>query len=186
MKILFIRHGLTAGNLEKRYIGSTDEPLCSEGIAQLKELKLQDCEAVICSPMKRCIQTAEILFHHSGYLTAEELRECDFGDFEDMNYKELSENADYQKWIDSGGTLPFPKGEAPQDFCRRCVKAFDSIVKEYDAAVSIAFVVHGGTIMSILEKYAVPHRDYFDCHCENGHGYVCRWNGSELVITEKI
>ena len=186
MKILFIRHGLTAGNIEKRYIGRTDEPLCSESIAQLQELKLPSCEPIVCSPRKRCIQTAEILFPHSGYLMAEELRECDFGDFEGMNYKELSHNADYQKWIDSGGTLPFPKGEAPEDFRRRCVKAFEDIVKSLGGAASVAFVVHGGTIMSILEKYAVPHRDYFDWHCENGHGYVCRWNGSELKITEKI
>ena len=27
-KLLFIRHGATAGNLERRYIGYTDEPLC--------------------------------------------------------------------------------------------------------------------------------------------------------------
>ena len=186
VKIFFIRHGLTAGNLEKRYIGRTDEPLCSEGIAQLKTVRLPNCEAVVCSPMKRCIQTVEILFPQGVYLTADELSECDFGDFEGMNYKELSHNADYQKWIDSGGTLPFPKGEAPENFRRRCVKAFDSSVKEYGTAASIAFVVHGGTIMSILDKYAVPHRDYFDWHCENGHGYVCEWNGSELVITEKI
>ena len=186
MKILFIRHGLTAGNIEKRYIGRTDEPLCSEGIAQLYELKLPSCETIVCSPMKRCIQTAEILFPQRGYIITEEFRECDFGDFEGMNYNELSHNADYQKWIDSGGTLPFPKGEAPEDFRRRCVKAFEDIVKSLGGAASVAFVVHGGTIMSILEKYAVPHRDYFDWHCENGHGYVCRRNGSELEITEKI
>ena len=37
--LLFIRHGATAGNLEKRYIGSTDEPLCDIGIAQVEALK---------------------------------------------------------------------------------------------------------------------------------------------------
>lgn len=186
VKILFIRHGLTAGNLEKRYIGRTDETLCAEGIAQLKPFRIQNCEVVVCSPMKRCIQTAEILFPQRGYIIEKELRECDFGDFDGMNYKELSHNADYQRWIDSGGTMAFPNGEAPADFRSRCVKAFYSIVKEYAVAASIAFVVHGGTIMSILEKYAVPHRDYFDFHCENGHGYFCQWNGSELEITEKI
>ena len=31
MKLQFIRHGKTQGNLEKRYIGSTDEPLCAKG-----------------------------------------------------------------------------------------------------------------------------------------------------------
>ena len=32
-----IRHSMTKGNLEKRYVGSrTDEPLCREGIALLE------------------------------------------------------------------------------------------------------------------------------------------------------
>ena len=76
MIIYFIRHGATAGNLEKRYIGRTDERLCTEGIERLKELRelvpdikgnsipavCQGAEAVFTSPMKRCIATADILF----------------------------------------------------------------------------------------------------------------------------
>ena len=34
-KILLIRHGKTQGNLERRYIGRTDEPLCEAGRAAL-------------------------------------------------------------------------------------------------------------------------------------------------------
>ena len=186
MKILFFRHGLTAGNLEKRYIGRTDEPLCAEGMAQLKTMKLPQCETVVCSPMKRCIQTAEILFPNRKYIIENELRECDFGDFEGKNYIELSNDTYYQKWIDSGGSLPFPNGEAPLDFRRRCAEAFEDMVKNCADSASIAFVVHGGTIMSILEKFAVPHGDYFDFQCENGHGYLCDWDGNTLIITEKI
>ena len=186
VKILFIRHGSTAGNLEKRYIGRTDEPLCAEGTAQLKTLMLPSCEIVVCSPMKRCIQTAEILFPKCVYLVSEELSECDFGDFEGKNYSELSGDPYYQSWIDSGGTLPFPNGEVPSDFRRRCAAAFESIIKNFESSENVAFVVHGGTIMSILEKYSVPHRDYFDLQCKNGHGFVCEWDKKILVITEEI
>ena len=42
-EILFIRHGSTAGNLEKRYIGRTDEPLCEVGIAQIEALANELC-----------------------------------------------------------------------------------------------------------------------------------------------
>ena len=37
--LVFIRHGATKGNLEKRYIGRTDEPLCDIGIGQALKLK---------------------------------------------------------------------------------------------------------------------------------------------------
>ena len=186
MRIVFIRHGATSGNLEKRYIGTTDEPLCSEGIAELKRGRYPECEVLICSPMKRCIQTAELIYPKQNKVLCDDLRECSFGDFEGKNYAELSGCEYYQKWIDSGGELPFPNGETPSGFRRRCAEAFEKTVSRYANCDSAAFVVHGGTIMSILERYAVPHRDYFSWHCENGHGYVCEWNGSELYITEKL
>ena len=40
MTVYLIRHGMNAGNREKRYIGRTDEPLCSEGIAALQKYHL--------------------------------------------------------------------------------------------------------------------------------------------------
>jgi len=186
MKIVLIRHGLTAGNLEKRYIGRTDEALYHEGIARLKTLEYPQCEVLICSPMKRCIETAELIFHGQEAFIVPGLRECDFGAFEGKNYIELTGDTYYQKWIESGGNMPFPKGESLEDFRNRCSIAFEETLVKYKDNNSAAFVVHGGTIMSILEKYAVPHRDYYDWHCENGHGYICDWDGTELHITEKI
>ena len=35
-----------------------------------------------------------------------------FGSFEGKTYFDLNGNEDYQRWIDSGGTLPFPGGES--------------------------------------------------------------------------
>ena len=37
--IHLLRHALTRGNLEGRYIGQTDEPLCREGREQLLKMK---------------------------------------------------------------------------------------------------------------------------------------------------
>ena len=38
MKIAFIRHGKTEGNIQRRYIGSTDMPLCQIGIKEIQKL----------------------------------------------------------------------------------------------------------------------------------------------------
>lgn len=173
MIIYLIRHGKTLGNLEKRYIGKTDEPLCESGISELKKISYPRSELLVCSPMKRCVQTAEILFPGQKYITCGLLRECDFGDFEGKNYHDLNGNEYYQRWIDSGGELAFPGGELPSDFRKRCAEGVEGIVREYADMASITFVVHDGTIMSILDKFAAVHRDYFEWHTENGHGYIC-------------
>ena len=120
MKIMFLRHGLTNGNLEKRYIGTTDEPLCNCGIMQLKNKRFPHFDVLISSSALRCIQTAETLFPAQEIIIEKDFRECDFGDFEGKNYMELSNDTYYQKWIDSGGNLPFPNGESPADFRKRC------------------------------------------------------------------
>ena len=191
-----IRHGKTPGNLEKRYIGSrSDESLSEEGVAELEKLSseyirlishIEDEMTYLSGAMKRCRESMEVLFKSEDYQVIPDLTEIDFGDFEGHNYSELSGNEDYQRWIDSGGELSFPNGDSPQDFRKRCISAFESMVSRYKKVGSAAFIVHGGTIMSILEKYAVPHRDYFDWHCENGHGYICKWDGERITDTEKI
>ena len=109
LKIYLIRHGKTQGNLSGKYIGArTDEPLCQEGIRELEGKNYPKAELLFVSPMKRCRQTGEILYPGLAQKECPLLKECDFGDFENKNYKELSGNPDYQAWIDSGGALPFP------------------------------------------------------------------------------
>ena len=33
-------------------------------------------------------------------------------------------------------------------------------------------VVHGGTIMSIMERYVVSEKSFYDWHVKNGEGYL--------------
>ena len=112
LDLWLIRHGQTEGNKSGKYIGVTDEPLCVEGIEFLKTLQYPEIDAVFVSPKKRCLQTAQILFPEHEAHVLPELAECDFGEFENKNYKELSGNQHYQQWIDSNGMLPFPGGES--------------------------------------------------------------------------
>ena len=177
MKIVLIRHGATKGNLEKRYIGRTDEDLCGEGIKKLKEDTCAGiyppAQAVFSSPMKRCLSTAECIYPVQTPQIVWNFRECDFGLFEGKNYKELTGDEYYQKWIDSNGTIPFPQGEDIADFRTRCVHAWNKVVNEcMESGVgTAACVVHGGTIMAVLSE--IYGGDYYDYHCGNGDGYIC-------------
>ncbi len=186
MRVIFIRHGKTSGNLEKRYIGKTDGPLCHEGENEIASREYPDADIVVSSPMKRCIQTAELIYPNKKMKIYDGLRECDFGDFEGKNYIELSENPDYQNWIDSGGTLPFPNGEAHEDFAYRCVSAFEKAVYDNRNSESAAFIVHGGTIMAVLEKYAEPKRSFYDYQVKNGCGYITEFENGKIRIAKEI
>lgn len=163
-EIILIRHGKTYGNTLGRYIGTTDEELCLEGREELAALRESvqyrsiRPDLVYVSPLRRCRQTAEILFPGVPQEICRDFRECDFGEFENKNYKELSGNPAYQAWVDSGGTLPFPGGESREAFQERCRAEFARVLRALGrrAGSNTVFVVHGGTIMSILSAYAAP------------------------------
>lgn len=207
-EIYLIRHGKTAGNLEKRYVGSTDEPLCEVGVCEIKERRniflrsfLSENERnaksqmeaayesdklpekVYVSPMLRCRQTAELLFPGVAQEVVADFREMDFGQFEYKNYEELADDVRYQEFIDSAGTQDFPGAEPQQLFKCRVQHAFrQCLEKEMDHFMHpgsdqrekpLVFVVHGGTIMAIMEKFARPHRGYFEWQVGVGCGYRC-------------
>lgn len=178
IQLLFIRHGATVGNLEKRYIGSTDEPLCDTGIAQIKALRQYGFQAdyLFVSPMLRTRQTAQLLFPQKEYTTVSDFRETDFGLFEGKTAAELSSCAEYRAWVDSMCTDPVPQGESVTDFKARCCSAFEQIMKTIPDHSHVAFVVHGGVIMSIMEAYAYPKKGFYDYHIGNGKYIFCKYD----------
>lgn len=199
MKILMIRHGKTRGNLEGRYVGRTDEPLLPEEEERLRgmEYSLFCPDAVYTSGLLRCRQTAEILFgqekgywkENAGwtepgrraytntterYVICPGLNEMDFGIFEYKNYQELNGTPEYQKWIDSGGLSDIPDGEPGAGFRERCRIAFLDCLENAKErkARRAAFVVHGGTIMAVMEAFGRPRRDFYGWQIKNGEGIL--------------
>lgn len=178
--IVLIRHGETKSNKEHRYLGRTDEELSNEGIIKLKELKnmnyYPEIDLLYSSPMKRCVQTASILYPSMQPIIVSDFKEIDFGIFEGKNHIELQKDERYQAWIDSNGTLPFPEGESKESFIQRCNKGFLKILEDINAfdndkmPETVGMIVHGGTIMSILSSFYGG--DYYDYQIENGKGYI--------------
>lgn len=188
LKLVFIRHGATAGNAQKRYIGRTDEPLSKAGKSTLRALRHEYeakgfidnsvCPFVVVSPTRRCIQSAEILFPLTIPYPVRKFCEIDFGLFEGKNYDELMADAalkdEYQKWIDSNGEASFPQGESKAEFVARIKAGFADFLelirnRGCDTATAI---VHGGTIMALLSSLCGG--GFYDYQVENGHGFICQ------------
>lgn len=167
----------------------TDEPLCEKGMELLENKSFPDVDFVFSSPMKRCIQTAQFIYSRYEPYIIDKLAECDFGTFENKNYLELEGNTDYQEWIDSNGMLPFPGGESREEFAIRSLAGFKECLNIclQNHITCAAVVVHGGSIMTLLDQLAVPHEDYFHWHVKNACGYEIEldenmWkNGKEQV-----
>lgn len=173
IRIVLIRHFQTEGNLKKRYIGITNEPVVKNACDELKN-RYPEVESVYCSPLLRCRQTAYMIYPGMEPIEEPLLSECNFGDFENKNYLELRNNPVYQKWIDSGGALRFPNGEDPLNFKARSIRGFYRVINSSIAQKqqSIAIVTHGGTIMSIMEQFTKEKKSFYDWHVENGSGYI--------------
>lgn len=178
IEFYLIRHGKTYGNTLGRYIGKTDESLCPEGIMELEGQTYPQVEAVYVSPMKRCVETAQRIWPGLPMQRIPKLRECSFGDFENKNYLELADNPDYQAWVDSSGSLPFPGGESREAFRERCREGFREVLEaaRQQGSRHVGLVIHGGTIMSILEAYALPHGEFYHWQAKNGRGYRVCWD----------
>ena len=168
-KIYLIRHGETKGNEEKRYIGATDEGLSDIGRSGLSLKKYPKTDIIFSSPMKRCLETSALIYPNREVQIVDDLRETDFGEFEGKNFFELKDDPKYQKWLESEGTESFPNGEGREEVRIRVMKAFHaslSLIKDGKTAV---FVVHGGTIMTIVSELFGG--DFFDYQVKNGLGY---------------
>ena len=183
MKLWLIRHGMTKGNQEHRYVGVTDEGILPEEKERLQaraaEMDLHPA-IVFVSPARRCRETAECLFPGAApeLIVVPEFMEMNFGAFEYMSWQEINQDPDpahraaYQRYIDSGGETAFPGGESKAAFTKRVCDGFErAVLPRIQATQDIAIVAHGGTIMALMERYAEPHKPYFEWSVKPGEGY---------------
>lgn len=174
IELIFMRHGQTVGNLEHRYNGVTDEPLCTQGIAACDGRGADpDVRKVFVSPLLRARQTAQLCFPNARQVVVEDLRETDFGVFEGKNYDDLKDDERYRAWIGSGCEDSCSGGETRTQFATRVVAAFDEIARVVRdvGEQQLVIVAHGGTIMSVMEHRAKERRTFYDWHVPNCGGY---------------
>ena len=183
MRVRLIRHGTTAGNAARRYVGVTDEPLCPAG-REAAEKKPKDLalDRVFVSPLKRARETAAILFPNAAQIVVNDLHEMDFGAFEGRTADEMELDPAYRAWVDDLCRGACPGGESQEMFHARVNRAFTETVRALDADAT--FVVHGGVIMSILWQFAEPKKDFYDWMVENLSGFEadCAERNGAIVL----
>ena len=174
MDVDLLRHSLTAGNLAHRYVGRTDEPLCAEGLARIRQLGcFPEVGQVTVSPLRRVRETAALLFPQARQIIRPDLREMDFGDFEGRTATEMMQDPAYIAWVDSGCRISCPNGESLAEFSRRTCLAFDEAIRDALQQVEkhLVLVAHGGTIMAVMHRFARPRQNEFAWQVKPLQGY---------------
>jgi len=155
MQLILVRHGETLWNKEGRVQGTSDVELSDVGKkqAELLALSLKDhtIEAIHVSPLKRAIQTAEIIneFHSLDIQLHQGLMEMDQGDFEGFSFKELmADKKEFlQKWIADPAAIKIPNGESLTELQNRAWSAMEEIISKSQNALIVS---HNFTIAAIL------------------------------------
>ena len=179
-RVHFIRHGACEETRRGEYVGTKDVSLSEEGIRELKELdeafEYPGTAVLFTSPLKRCLETCEIIYPAIKPIVINELRECSFGEWEGRTAESLSGSEEFKKWLAGDTSVKPPKGESGADFTRRVCNIFQSIV---DGLISTGntdavIVTHGGVIMTLLSVYGLPQAKPFEWAVEDGCGYSMR------------
>ena len=180
LRIHLIRHGATDANYDGRYIGcKTDLPLAPEGLNELRLLKddidYPEIERLYSSPMLRCRQTGAVLYPDFEPVMVEELKEYDFGSFENKTAAELESNPNFIPWTSGRLSAP-PGGEDNSEFIKRICVGFNKIVLDMieNGLTESAVIMHGGAIMMLLGVSAVPRSKPVEWTADNGRGYSVR------------
>ena len=166
MKIYVIRHGETDWNKLKKIQGQTDTLLNSTGKNQAliakQEFEKLNIELIICSPLKRAVETANIINSDKKLpiIYNDSLKERFLGDFEGTISK-IKNNNIYNYKINS----KINNIESATELFDRVSKLLNNIKKIYKDK-SILLVTHGGTARAI-EAYFYGIADNGDFPPEN-------------------
>lgn len=168
MRVLMIRHGQTEGNRVRRYVGALDEPLCAEGIQQVRSRGVfPGMDRVYTSALTRTVQTAGLLFPGARIIRVAAFNEQNFGVYQGRSYASVMTDPDLAGGFTNDYALHFPGGESAQQVIDRVRPAFARVLQQETSsgAERCLFVVHAGTIISVMMSYAEHQRgSYYDWH----------------------
>ena len=156
-KLILVRHGETAWNLEMRYQGQTDISLTANGIEQAgkvaQRLAEEKVAAVYSSDLSRAFVTAAQIaaVHGLDVLTRQDLREISFGDWEGMTYDsfDLDGGGTKNRLFSHPGEIEIPGGETFLEVQQRMMEALRELAERHEGE-TVVVVSHGAAIRTVL------------------------------------
>jgi broad specificity phosphatase PhoE len=150
--LYLIRHGATEANLARPPLlqgRNHDAGLAPLGVRQALAtrdfLAIRPVDFCYSSPMKRAVQTAEIVSKPHGLKPTilDALTECDIGRWEGMDWASIREKEEtaYQRFMTRPGKFGYPGGETFANVHERVAPALNELLHKH-AGHSILVVAH--------------------------------------------
>ena len=149
--IYITRHGQTNWNVQKKVMGRCDKPLNEKGKEQAEETRNSlietDIDLIICSPLQRAKQTAEVINRDRNIpiIYDERIIERDFGEFEGKETKDF----DFHGYWNYYKNDIYEKAENIQEFFKRIYSFLDDITNKYSDK-NVLIVAHGGVSIPVV------------------------------------
>lgn len=170
LKLIFIRHAESMGNVERRMQGHADYELTDRGRQQARQLaerlwkKGHSPSKIYSSPLKRAAQTAEILLHTESALGSvrpngtpnieyvEELLEFQNGIFKGLTWDEARERypelcADLEA---SPDWIPAPGAETLQEGRDRAQRFIQQVLTQHHNGETLWIVTHSWILQHLI------------------------------------
>lgn len=157
--IHLIRHGVTASNRARRYMGRSEEPLASDGRLQARHLARRlastELQALYSSPLRRTRETAEIIAqpHALDVEVAADFNELDLSRWEGLTAAEVEarDPDGWSTWCEAPARLELPGIESFGRLRERVRRGLKALVRRHTES-DVAVVTHDGIVrIAVLE-----------------------------------
>ena len=183
--IYLVRHGQTEWNVKRIIQGKMDICLNDVGREQAriikKELDKEPIDLIICSPLLRAKETAEIINHERNIpiIFDERISERNFGEYEGKSLKVVDGHHFWDYYINE----QFKEAECIQDFFKRIYSFLDDISLKYPDK-NILLVSHGGVSIAVYCYYnnSIPEGSLIQAGITLGNCEVISYKNKSNII----
>lgn len=156
-RILLLRHASLGPDWSGKLLGATDASLDVVGRKRAEAagelLRSLRADRLWASPMRRCLETAQLAFGSQEFHVDPDLREIDFGRGEGKSFAQFAQEEPglAERWAEFRDDFAFPGGESVSGFCGRVARAAERLAAS--AAETVLTITHGGVIRAMLCHY---------------------------------
>jgi len=165
LKLILVRHGETHWNEAGRVQGGdSDIELNDTGLEQARKLaaflKNEPIVAILASPLRRAVATAEIIAsqHQLPVGIEQGLKELKVGDLEGISISSLRTTFSQflLQWRQDGEAMKLPNGESLVDLQQRAWKVIEGLLEKHKDGTAVVVSHYFVTLAIILKALNLP------------------------------